>query len=457
MKGFDPWRVFASPALYYTRRMLDDPLGLDRELRAVTRSFESFRAALRGGRGEDHAFEHVGRRVSRELISELADHQTDPLAPALLRCAAQLFEEHALAELHVAHSAAFRVTLHPLDAPERGEYTLRALLGHALADTKGQRHAWLRILFERAEQATELALRRAERRGEVRASLSERVPAVFFEGSASVLEVARRFLAASQAAFATLGAETLADVLGAGLGRDSRAEWPARVTARSIAELFREGRFAEFVADVPDFTLAPLGAASFLRALFRFGAALKSGLAGARGPFVLARDPYGFDRATFGALFALLPANEAFARRALGVGAPGAADHRRALARVLLVSSREAALRALLHDASFTGKSALERAYSELSFHALGIELAPRGFGVVFTPRPSDPARLAGLFVATDFAARLVAEHDEDWYRNPRAVEELREMGRLPALTSPEPEALERGSQALLRWLESSL
>jgi len=437
--------------------MLEDPLGIDRELRAVTRSLESFRAALHAGRGEDHAFELHGRRVSRELIGELGDNLADPLAPALLRTAAHLFEEHALVELHVLHAAALRVTRHPLDAPERGEFTLRALLGHALSDSKGQRSAWLRILLERAEPATDLALRRAERRAEVRASLSERVPAAFFEGGAPVLEVAHRFLDASRSAFATLGVETLADVLAAGLGRDSRAEWPARVSARSVAELFREGRFAEFVTDTPDFGVPALGASSFLRALFRFGAALRSGLAGERGPFVLARDPYGFDRATFGALFALLPANDAFARGVLGVGAPGAADHRRSLARVLLVASREAALRALLHDASFAGRRALERAYSEQSFDALGVELGPSGFGVVFTPRPSDPARLAGLFVATDFAARLVDEHDEDWYRNPRAVEEIRETGRLPAATTPEPEALERGSNALLRSIEAAL
>src|SRR5262249_54508417 len=133
-------------------------------------------------------------------------------------------------------------------APERGRYTLRALLGHALADTKGQRETWLSVLFERAERATELAVRRAERRAEVRASLLERVPAVFFEGGAPALEAAHRFLDASQAAFASLGAETFAGVLAAGLGRDSRAAWPARVTARSVAELFREGRLVEFVA-----------------------------------------------------------------------------------------------------------------------------------------------------------------------------------------------------------------
>lgn len=437
--------------------MLEDPLGVDRELRAVARSFESFEGALRDGHGEDHAFELSGRRVSRELIAELADNQADPLAPALLRWAARLFEEHALVELHVAHAAAFRVVRHPLDAPERGEYTLRGLLGHALADTKGQRATWLARLLDGAERATDLALRRAERRVEVRASLSERVPAVFFEGGAPVLEAAHRFLDVSRDAWAGLGIETFADVLTAGLGRDSRATWPTRVTARSVAELFREGRLSEFVADAPDLAFPALGAASFLRALFRFGAALRAGLAGTRGPFALAHDAYGLDRATLGALFALLPANDAFARRELGVGAAAAADHRRSLARVLLVASREAALRTLLEQSSFAGRSALERALSEQSFRALGVELPPRALGVVFTPRTSAPGRLAGLFVAAELAARFVDEHDEDWYRNPRAVEEIRETARLPAATAADPGTMERGATALARWLEAAL
>jgi hypothetical protein len=75
----------------------------------------------------------------------------------------------------------------------------------------------------------------------------------------------------------------------------------------------------------------------------------------------------------------------------------------------------------------------------------------------VFTPRPSDPGRFAGLLLASELATRLTESHDEDWYRNPRAVEEIRETARLPAATEAAPEALGRGAKELLRALTAAL
>jgi hypothetical protein len=437
--------------------MLEDPLGIDRRLREAARSFRSFRVELRQGRGHDHAFELLGRRASRELIEELADAAHDPLAPALLRWALRLHEEHATVDLDLLHAEAVRVTRHPLDAPDRGEYTLAELLGHALADTKGRRAEWLEVLVERAERATDFAVRRAERRSEVRATIARFVPAVFDGGGAELDDAAQRFLGATDDAFATLGVETLAELIDRALGRDSLATWPARVTPRSIAELFRETRLVTEAAPELDLDGVALGASSFLRALFRFGAALRTSLADARRPFTLAHDAFGLELTTFGALFAGLPQNAAFAKRALGVSAHGAADHRRTLARVLLVASREAALRVLLHAAAFEGRKRFEQAYAEFSFRALGVELEPRARGVLFTPRPTDPARFAGLLAASELDARLTHDHDEDWYRNPRAVEELREFSRLPAPTHVEPELLERGASRIVALIRDAL
>lgn len=437
--------------------MLQDPLGLDRQLRQTARALAGFRAELRQGRGADHAFDFLGRRASLELIRELADTPHDPLAPALLRWALHLHEEHALVDLDVAHAAAFRATRHPIDAPERGDYTLRDFLEHALADRKGQRSAWLHLLVERAEQATDLAVRRAERRVEVRADLTRFVPAVFFGEGAPAREGAERWLAETDEAFATLGVETLADLLDVGVGRDSRATWPARVTPRSLAELFRETRWLTDTAPETDLAVTPHGASSFLRALYRFGASLRGALTDERRPFALAHDTYGFERATFGSLFATLPFNAAFAKRALGVSPSGMADHRRTLARVLLVASRHAALRTLLFAASFDGRKRLEEAYAEWTFRALGAPLEPRAFGVLFTPRSNDATRFSARFAASELDARLVNEHDEDWYRNPRAVEELRETARLPAATHAEPDVLERGAERLATALREAL
>jgi hypothetical protein len=439
--------------------MLEDPLGLDRRLADAARSWQSFRVALREGRGEDHTFEHLGRFVSLELLSGLADARSEPLGEALLRWALAIHEAHALLDAERAHAHAVRVERHVLDAPERAELTLRELLAQALANHRGQRRAFLEVLVERAAGATDLAVRLAERRVEVREQVSSTLRGLPLEesdlpGKESV-DAAQRWLEQTNDVWGSLGIGTLERVLEVGLGRDSRATWPALVSQRAMAELLREGRWAEHAVGAAG-ALPALGAASFLRGLWRFGATLAASFAGPRGPFVLGHDPYGLDRARFGALFAGLPGSESFARRELGVSAAASSDHRRTLAQVLLVASREAALRVLLRAPSLGGRKRLAQSYSELTHGALGVELPQAAFGVLFTPRPGDAQRFAGILLAADLDAHLIEAHDDDWYRNPRAVEDLRETARLPANVVAPPEALERGAKRLLSLLTSA-
>jgi hypothetical protein len=119
------------------------------------------------------------------------------------------------------------------------------------------------------------------------------------------------------------------------------------------------------------------------------------------------------------------------------------------LARAVLVGARGLALRVLLRAPALAGGRALEEAYPELVFHAFRAELPARAAAVLFRTRVSDPARFIGLLAAAERAARLKREHDEDWYRNPRAVTELRETTRHAAPVSPSSESLELGSREL--------
>lgn len=449
--------------------MLDDPLGLDRRLREAAQSLASFRAALGAGRGEDHAFEVVGRFVSLELVAELLDARTDPLGEALLAWAIRIREQHALIDAELEHAVALRRERHALDAPERGHFTLHELLGHALADTKGQRAAYLDVLVERAARAHDRAVRGAERRVEERErivdQLEKRLGAGELGGRAldeldlpgsAVLDAAERWLTETQDAWQALDVTTPARLLEVALGRDSRATWPARVSPRALAELLREGRWYEHVAVDQDVALPAFGAASFLRGLWRFGAALRTSLAAGRGPFVAGHDPYGLDRAALGALFSGLPLGEAFARRELGVSAAAAGDHRRTLSQVVLAASRQAALRVLLRAPTLAGTKALEQAYPELTHRALGVELPPVALGVLFTPRPGDAQRFAALLLAATQTAHLIETHDEDWYRNPRAVEDIVETSRAPAITLASAEDLTHGAAQLRNLVQHS-
>ena len=330
-------------------------------------------------------------------------------------------------------------------------------MAQSLANARGQRAATLAAVTGCAGRATELALRWAEQRGEERSRLVQVVPADVDLPGEAVLEAVTAFGARTVDAFRTLETGSLDELIELALGRDSRAGWTGRLTARGVAELFADAPWLAQVTPEPIALPAALGAASHLRALFAFGATLRTAYSASSQPFVLARNPYGLERATFGALFALLPANESFARRRLGVAGAAAGDHRRSLARVLLIAGREAALRVALRAPSFEGTRALTRAYSELAHEWLGIELDPALLGVVFTPRPGDAQRFAALLLAAGLAERLVETHDEDWFRNPRAVEELREAARAPAATRAEAAELEAGASALTKWLGAAL
>jgi hypothetical protein len=83
---------------------------------------------------------------------------------------------------------------------------------------------------------------------------------------------------------------------------------------------------------------------------------------------------------------------------------------------------------------------------------AFHLNVPPFAAGTLWTPRADTEQRFAGLLLAARDALRLRDAHDEDWYRNPRASEELRDDAR----RSPEPtttdDALARGAEAL--WAE---
>jgi hypothetical protein len=408
-----------------------DPFAIDRRLREVARAWLAWRRALRRGSGEDHRFEHLGAFASAELIRELdGARAVDPLAPSLRAWALRLHLEHQTRDLVAARERAFRTERHPLESPASGKFTLRELLEAALADTKGARGAWFDAIGLHAAKTAELEMRRWERHAELSNALGDAAVDPNAPARADIVARARAMLERTDDAFAELGVRSLASLVERGLGRGSTAAWPARLTTRSLAGLFDEAKWFEHVALEFEELPQPFGASSFLRGLVALGAALRSALVPASLPFATGHDPFDLRGATFGALFALVPSGESFARRKLGVPRSRLSDHRRELSRVLLVGARTSALRVVLREPTLSGAETLRRAYPELVFRALRVELAPRTAAVLLRSRLSDLERFAALLSAVARAKRLENVHDEDWYRNPRAVEELRETAR---------------------------
>lgn len=439
-------------------RVLQDPLGIDRQLRGIARARAQFRRALRSGPVTDHVFEGVGFRVSADSIDELQSAgDADPLAPAALRWAYLLYEEVRLADVDNEIARAWHAERHRFDQPERGEYTLAELRARALANARGIRPAWFEALLARGGKIRELTARRAEQRFEIAQTLKLEGPDAFDRPDAKVLEAAERFLDATKSAYAELGVRDLASLVERGLGHDSPAVWPARCTPRSLADLLDEmPLFRELTLDLA-MPAATLGASSFLRGLWALGVGLRAALLRESLPFVLGHEPYGLERQTYGALFALLPFGESFAKKKLGVPRSRQAEQQRALGALLLLGAREAALRALLRAPLLTGTKAATDAYAELGDRALGVELPPEAVGVLFSPPFNAIQRFAAILLAAEHDARFIREHDEDWYRNPRAIEELRENARSAPVTMADPERLSAGGTSLAARLITSL
>ncbi len=429
---------------------------VDRRLRETARAWLAWRRALRAGAGEEHRFERLGAYASGELLRELTGASAaDPLAPALSAWAYRLHLEHATRDLTLARERAFRIEKHPLAAPESGKFTLREMLGAALAGTSGTRTGWFYALASNGSEAGALELRRVERWSELSSTLGGPSPDSVELPAPDIALRAQTFLERTDDAFRELAARDIGSLVEAALGRDSVAAWPSRLMPRSLAGLFDESRWlAHVTLELTELPPA-LGTASFVRGLAAFGAALRSAFAGPSLPFVLAHDPCDLAGATYGALFALIPLGESFAKRKLEVARARLADHRRDFSRVLLVGARALALRVILRDPTRNGRAALAREFPELVHRALGIELPSEAAAVLYRSRRSDPARFAGLLLGAERAKRLEDVHDEDWYRNPRAVEELRETARLAVETKAPSDALDAGLRELGRHLSN--
>jgi hypothetical protein len=250
---------------------------------------------------------------------------------------------------------------------------------------------------------------------------------------------------------------TFANLVDAALGERAREGWPRALTPWAILDWFRGSDLFRDVDLDPGELPRALAPASYLRALARVGTAWVDATAPSDQPFVVAHDPYGLRRRTIGALFGTLPWSAPFARRALGLGTARLAEHRRALGVTVLVASRAAALRVLLRSSALSGRRALRERFEERTAQAFRVPLKPDLAGAVFRLHADDLQRFAGVLLAGAEHRHLVERHEEDWYRNPRAVEQLRDEARLSPERTTTEAALGTGADALYDELYAAL
>ncbi|MES1186046.1 MAG: hypothetical protein ABUL60_19695 [Myxococcales bacterium] len=429
------------------------PFELDRELaRVVPRARAAYRA-LRAGREVTLTVPDVLK--DPETLDRLASDKSDPIAAPLVRHLYWLELMRRGLPREGERVRRYRAERHALDKPLSGHFTWRELLGHALRD-RARRPALLEALCERGDSLRDAGSRLLELRAEL-PSFGGRSRAELELPHPEIAEHARRFLADSADAYGSLELRELASVLERGLARDADDGWPRQLSLRSLNDLLGSPDWLSGLR--PDLGELPvtLSAASFVRGLLRLGAAWNDALAPAQQPFALAHDTFGLARATHGALFASVALTPSFLKRQLGLGKERAVGHARALAQSALIFARLLALRVLLAEPALAGPSALREAFSEHGAKAFGFEPPPNAAGLFCRPRLGDAQRLAGMLLAAARAEQLAAEHDEDWFRNPRAIEQLRSETRSVPATTCTTESLEAGARCLKQALVERL
>jgi hypothetical protein len=430
-----------------------DPLSFDICLREAAREL-----GLRA-RGSE--------RAEAQLPAQLFDEETaawlgelqgkDPLASALERWFLRIREQVRFQARRAELRRAQRADLHSITEPDQARMSLAELLQRSLARPR-ERAAYLRGYFANSGDVSELVTRLWEERQMFAEQLGVSLDS-FEVADDAILPAARLFLAETQSAHDTLNVHDPETWLSVALAESADEGWPARLTPRTLTDLLADSTWFHGLRLAP-FTLPRAhGPSSFLLALTELGRALADAATSARSPFVLARDVFDLQRQRVGALLGALPVSAAFATRRLGLSSNRVRDHLRALARTLLVDARVSAFRVVLRALLASGPGALRRELAEASHSALGFELPVHVAGAFIRVRPRDSQRFAGILLSAQRHEILIQAHDDDWFRNPRAIRELRaELGELgPESGSANKQALALGMHAFRARVEPLL
>ncbi len=275
------------------------------------------------------------------------------------------------------------------------------------------------------------------------------------DGEELAVDAAERVLSAT-ADVAAEAAPGLVSQACAAVGAKADVGWPARLTQRWVAEVFAgtglgDGLDLRFGA-LP----RPWGALSFARAFGALGAAVLDAARPGATPFSLHKRARGCRRHARRALFAAIVLERPFAKRVLGLGVDSVRNHQRHVARALCLTIRFDALRVLVTAALRDGEGAGRERFGEITAHHFGEAAQVGWLGVLPRLRPADGAALVGAVLAFGHRAALVDVYDEDWFRNPHAMESIRHQDELVAGPAPTEDELLLAVDALKDVLEAA-
>jgi len=343
------------------------------------------------------------------------------------------------------------------DTPRNAEQSLSELFQQGLADAP-RRERWLAAFLAQAAPASALAVALWQRRREVARRLGVEAEADA-PGRAveEVVPIAGELAKTTQERVRELALESLPAFVTHALGQDIAANWPAHLSPDRLLGYFRDSDLLRSLDLAPARLPVSLGASSFSRALGRLGAAWFEALAPQDQPFVVAHDPYGLKRREASALFALLPLSPRFLASKLEVGKLALPDVQRRLAQLWLLDLAGAAFRVRLRPLALSSERSFREHFTELAHADLGLSLPPNVAGTFLRLGVEDEQRLVGQLLAVQRARDLVEAHDEDWFKNPRAIEQLRAEAHRPPEIVADKDAVRAALRLTLRELERLL
>ncbi len=435
---------------------INDPLAWDRQVKSLAEYDDNYRLRLRTdpmSADPSGPFIGVPPITERAALVQLRELPEDlPLRQALLRWAFRLADSRVNAP-GLWHMARFwRSDPITLEIPQRIATTRSSILLRSLRELQG-RAAWLSALGDQLVGATQWVSEIWQRREE----LAKRAG---FAGVSSVIDPVHGMNGFGDAWLARtkpISTEVLphdpVQSLQAALAVDACRGWPARISAPSMAALLGDRCwFGHAPVREPAWPQL-IGPTSFVRALHRLGQELMRAWAPNDYPYAVGHDPWHLAEFRLGCLVASLVVNENWQRRVLRLSRDQANVQARAFAGTLLHASLCLCLKLRLRRAAIESKPALGPAYVEQTMEVLGFEWPTSFAGYLPRLRIDDAQRLLGLWLGLSDHMRLIQTFDEDWYRNPRAIETLLGQSQEIHQLTPPADAMGEVVDTAARWL----
>jgi hypothetical protein len=410
-----------------------EPIERSRQLSRAADDCEQWHGRLREApQFFDDPFEEHRIFLGQSAFEELSDlPEADPLRPALLRWTYTLAEQR-INHWWLTHCHQLRYTEQvALPVPVKGKYTRHELVLKGIPSRQEQRHYW-DGLSSQARPLSDAEGTFWQRKKEISERFGLTSPDALFAPCDSVVALAERTLESVKPALEELRRSTPHELLQQALALPAADRLPAHLKPSTLADWFRQTRLLDELPLRSWPLPALLAPASFLRGLDELGQELRRAAAPTHQPFVIAHDPRGLENYALGACLAGLLINPAFLEKQLDLPRKQQIDFRRGMARSLLLEMAQRAVKVLLRAAAWSGTAALRETFQSQVIEHLGPQIHPDLALVWLRLQSNDPQRSVGTALGFALARRLRDEHDEDWFRNPRAIEQLRSEAHLP-------------------------